>query len=135
MSEPVWLEKSEIITIHEALLARHGGAEGVRDEGLLESALARPQQLFAYGDPPPDICAMAASYAVGIVKNHPFVDGNKRTGFIAAYTFLGANDLELDVGEIEAISMVRALAAGEMDERTFAQWLRVGTGLEERPAL
>ncbi|MCF6199465.1 MAG: type II toxin-antitoxin system death-on-curing family toxin [Hyphomicrobiaceae bacterium] len=124
MSAPVWLELDEIYAIHEALLARYGGAVGVRDDGLLQSALARPQQLFSYEKPAPDLCALAAAYTTGIVKNHPFVDGNKRTGFIAAYSFLGSNGLELTASEVEAASMVIALAAGEMDERTFAQWLR-----------
>lgn len=127
MKEPIWLELTEINAIHLVLLSHHGGAEGTRDEGLLEAAIARPQQIFAYGDPKPDLCALAAGYTTGIVRNHPFVDGNKRTGFLAAYTFLGVNGLELTASEVEATSMVIALAAGEMEENVFAQWLRERT--------
>jgi death-on-curing protein len=127
MKEPVWLEVNEVNAIHLTLLSTHGGAEGTRDEGLLEAAVACPQQLFSYGDPEPDICALAAAYTTGVVRNHPFVDGNKRTGFLAAYTFLGVNGLELTASEVEATSMVLALAAGEMEEKVFAQWLRERT--------
>ena len=127
MSDPHWLELDEVISLHLVLLNEHGGAAGTRDEGLLKSALARPQQLFAYGDPKPDLCALAAAYAAGIVRNHPFVDGNKRTGFVAAGVFLAANVLELTASEVEATSMVIALAASEMDEKTFAQWFRERT--------
>jgi len=127
MSGPVWLEVGEIYAIHEFMLSRFGGAVGVRDDGLLQSALARPQQLFTYEEPAPDLCGLAAAYAAGIVKNHPFVDGNKRTGFTAAGVFLLNNGLELTASEVEAASMVIALAASEMDERTFAQWLRERT--------
>ncbi len=127
MSDPLWLDLDEVIAIHLVLLKEHGGAAGTRDEGLLASAVNRPQQLFAYGDPEPDLCALAAAYTTGIVRNHPFVDGNKRTGFLSAYTFLAANGLELTASEVEATSMVVALAASEMDEKTFAQWFRERT--------
>ncbi len=128
MSDPLWLELDEVIASHIALLAAHGGAAGTRDEGLLAAAIARPQQVYAYDDPKPDLCALAAAYTTGIVRNHPFVDGNKRTGFLSAYTFLAANGLELTASEVEAASMVIALAASEMDEKTFAQWFRERTG-------
>ncbi len=127
MTEPEWLEEHEVLAIHEGVLSLHGGAEGVRDEGLLQSALARPRQLFAYGDPPPDLCALAAAYAAGIIKNHPFVDGNKRTGFLLAYTFLRLNGLELRASEGETYMMIMALAAGDLPEAAFAQWLREWT--------
>ena len=127
MSDPHWLELDEVIAIHLVLLNEHGGAAGTRDEGLLKSALARPQQIYAYEDPKPDLCALAAAYTSGIVRNHPFVDGNKRTGFVAAGVFLAANGLKLTASEVEATSMVVALAASKMDEKTFAQWYRERT--------
>ena len=119
---PVWLEKPAVLAAHQMLLAEFGGSPGLRDDGLLESALARPQNLHAYESP--DIEALAASYAAGIVGNHPFVDGNKRTGFMAAYIFLDRNGLELVAPEAEATAVVRLLAAGEITELDFAAWLR-----------
>ncbi len=127
MTVPEWLEEGEVLAIHESLLSLHGGAEGMRDEGLLQSALARPRQLFSYGDPPPDICALAAAYAAGIINNHPFVDGNKRTGFILAYAFLRLNGLELRASEAETYEIIMALASGNLPESGFAQWLRKWT--------
>ena len=88
----VWIDRTLALAIHERQLSEHGGGSGVRDEGLLESALTRPQQLFAYGDPPPDLAALAASLAFGIARNHPFVDGNKRTALAACLVFLQIND-------------------------------------------
>lgn len=122
MSEPLWLSRQAIEIIHDEQLAEHGGAAGIRDAGLLESALARPQNLFAYGEG--DTGALAAAYAAGIARNHPFVDGNKRTGFLAAYTFLGVNGLDLISPIAEAIVMTLGLASGEMPEEGFAAWLR-----------
>ena len=122
MTEPFWLSRQAIEIIHDEQLVEHGGAGGIRDAGLLESALARPRNLFAYGEA--DICALAAAYAAGIVRNHPFVDGNKRTGFLAAYSFLAVNGLELDAPEAEAVVMTLGLASGEMPEQGFAAWLR-----------
>ena len=122
MSEPLWLSRQAIEIIHDEQLAEHGGAGGLRDSGLLESALARPQNLFAYGEG--DLCALAAAYAAGIVRNHPFVDGNKRTGFIAAALFLQENGLRLNAPEAEAVVMTLGLASGEMPEQGFAAWLR-----------
>ena len=127
MSEPIWLALDEINAIHLAMLAAHGGLEGTRDEGLLAAAAVRPQQLYAYEEPKPDLCALAAAYTMALVRNHPFVDGNKRTGFVAAGVFLGMNGLDLNASEVEAASMVIALAASEMDEKTFAQWFRERT--------
>ena len=123
MNDPVWLERSEILAIHAELLHLFGGLDGVRDDGLLQAALDRPRNRFAYGDPPPGIPALAAAYAEGIVGNHPFLDGNKRTGFMAAYTFLGANGLQLVAPEEEAVERTYALAARAIKEEDYADWL------------
>ena len=120
--EPVWVARELVYVLHERLLAEHGGAPGLRDEGLLASALARPRQIRAYGDP--DLCALAAAYAYGLVQNHPFVDGNKRVAFMVAYVFLARNGRRLVAPEADATAMVMALAAGETDEKAFAAWLR-----------
>lgn len=122
MSPPVWLLRSVIDAVHDAQLAEHGGAEGLRDEGALDSALARPVNLHAYGET--DIFRLAAAYAFGIARSHPFVDGNKRTAFLAAYIFLSINGHELEASEIDAVTAVLALAAGKMSEDEFARWLR-----------
>ena len=108
--------------MHERLLAEHGGAGGTRDPGLLDSALARPRQLHAYGEP--DTCDMAAVYAARIIRNHPFVDGNRRTGFMSAYLFLALNGLLLAASEVDVVQVVTLLAANEIDEVAFAAWLR-----------
>jgi death-on-curing protein len=129
VTEPFWLSRQAIEIIHDEQLVEHGGAGGIRDAGLLESALARPRNLFAYGEA--DICALAAAYAAGIVRNHPFVDGNKRTGFLAAYSFLAVNGLELDAPEAEAVVMTLGLASGEMPEQGFAAWLHDRTRRSE----
>lgn len=123
--DPVWLDPKVIETVHDRLLAEHGGAAGVRDAGLLASALARPRNRAAYDEA--DLCALAAAYAAGIVGNHPFVDGNKRTAFMAAYTFLARNGLRLTAPDDKATHAVHALAAGEMTEDAFAAWLRTWT--------
>jgi death-on-curing protein len=120
--EPVWVARELVLVLHERLLAEHGGAPGVRDEGLLDSALARPRQIRAYGDP--DLCALAAAYAYGLVRNHPFVDGNKRVAFMVAYVFLARNNRRLVAPEADATAMMVALAAGQTDETAFAAWLR-----------
>lgn len=119
---PVWLGEAVVLAMHGRLLAEHGGAPGLRDAALLDSALTRPQQLLAYGDP--DIYDLAAAYASGIVNNHPFVDGNKRTGFMATYVFLASNGLRVIAAEVDTVRSVTLLAAGEIDESTFAAWLR-----------
>jgi death-on-curing protein len=125
MSEPVWIREDVIIAIHERVLADHGGESGIRDPGLLGSALARPQQIYSYGDP--DLIALAAAYAAGIIRNHPFVDGNKRIGFMAAYVFLACNGLKLTATEVSATHAVLDLAAAETTEEQFARWLRDNT--------
>ena len=108
--------------LHDESLAEHGGRPGLRDEGLLESALARPHQLLAYGEP--DLAALAAAYAFGLVRNHAFVDGNKRAAFLAAGLFLALNGWRLEASQLEATRTMLALAAGELPEDAFADWLR-----------
>ena len=120
----VWVEKPLALAIHERQLAEHGGSSGVRDEKLLESALARPQQLFAYGDPPPDLADLAASLAFGLARNHPFVDGNKRTAHVCYRVFLALNDIEFDASDEEKYTVMLALAEGALKEEAFATWLR-----------
>lgn len=121
MKEPRWLTVTAIHTMHEELIAEHGGSSGVRDQGLLESALARPQNLLAYGKP--TLAEMAASYAFGIARNHPFVDGNKRTALMAAYVFLGLNGQRLVAPEAEAVVMTVELASGVCGEAEYSAWL------------
>ena len=122
MKELIWIEKEDCLGFHGALLARFGGLDGLRDSGLLESALARPLQLLAYGDP--DLFELAASYAHGIVKNHPFLDGNKRSGLMAAALFLELNGMIFQAPEEEAVLQTLALAAGEIGADEYAGWLR-----------
>ncbi len=122
MKEPVWLEKLDCLSFHNSLLSRFGGLEGLRDEGLLESALARPLQLLSYGTP--NHFDLAAAYAHGIVKNHPFLDGNKRSGLMAAALFLEINGWIFQAPEAEAVLMTLALAAGELDADEFSAWLQ-----------
>ena len=121
MSEPVWLRIETILAAHDEQLAEHGGGAGVRDPGLLESALARPLNLFAYGEP--SLPKLAASYAFGIARNHPFVDGNKRTAAVAAELFLGLNGLDLTADDVELVRVFLALAAGEVTEEELAAWI------------
>ncbi|MHA1568713.1 MAG: type II toxin-antitoxin system death-on-curing family toxin [Alphaproteobacteria bacterium] len=110
-----------IRAVHQEMIAEHGGMAGIRDEGLLESALARPRRLIAYGDP--DVFELATAYASGIVRDHPFVDGNKRTGLMAAYMFLRLNGYRLVASEVEAAVAFQDLAAGEIDEAMLAKWI------------
>ena len=121
MKEPFWLTREIILAIQGQLIARFGGLDGLRDDGLLESPLERPLQLLHYGSP--SLFDLAANYAYGIVKNHPFLDGNKRVGFMAAYTFLGINGFRLEAPEEEAVIQTLALAAGELDADGFSEWL------------
>ena len=121
MNEPNWVDRQVLIAIQSELLNRFGGLAGIRDEGLLDSAINKPKNLFAYGQP--TIFELAASYATGLVKNHPFLDGNKRIGFMAAYVFLGANGWSLEATEEEAVLETLALAAGERAEADYAAWL------------
>lgn len=118
----IWLRRDALTALHGEQLAEHGGASGVRDQGLLESALARAENLAAYGEP--DAFDLAAAYAFGIVKNHPFLDGNKRTGFIAAATFLALNGWMLTANDRDVVETVLGLAASEIGEAEFALWLK-----------
>jgi death on curing protein len=120
--EPLWILDRAVLAAHGRLLAAHGGAEGLRDAGLLESALARPQQHWAYGSP--DAIELATIYTAGIVRNHPFVDGNKRTGFATGIAFVLLNGLGFQATEEEATRAIFALAAGDLDEAGCATWLR-----------
>lgn len=122
MREPVWIDQREALVLHERLLVLHGGADGVRDEGLLQSALARPRQHAAYADAV-DIVFLAAIYTVAVVKNHPFVDGNKRTGFVLGILFLELNGYAFTATQEDAANAVLALAAGQMDEQGYAAFL------------
>jgi death-on-curing protein len=117
-----WADKRALLLLHDESLAEHGGSPGIRDDGLLESALARPLNLDAYGRP--DFADLAASYAVSLAKNHPFVDGNKRAAFLATGLFLHLNGYRLLVSQADATLTMFAVAAGEMDEASFADWLR-----------
>jgi len=122
-----WLIEGVVIAMHGEQIAAHGGSLGIRDTGLLSSALARPQNQAVYGEP--SVFDLAAAYAFGIIRNHPFVDGNKRTGFLAAYVFLDLNGWELMASEAEAVVAVLALAAKEMDEAGFAGWLKAKSAI------
>ncbi|MDA0262217.1 MAG: type II toxin-antitoxin system death-on-curing family toxin [Proteobacteria bacterium] len=122
MTEPLWLLKSAVVAVHNMIIVRFSGAEGVRDEGFLQSALDRPRNRYHYDDTT-NLSRLAASYAAGIIQNHPFVDGNKRTGFIGAYMFLDLNGMNLQADEASATAMTLALAASEIDETAYAGWL------------
>ena len=123
MAGPRWLTKAEVLAAHERQLAEHGGPPGIRDKGLLESALARPENLQAYGEP--DIADLAAAYAFGLAKNHPFIDGNKRASLAACTTFLLMNGYRLPVDDPANIATWIDLAAGELSESDLAGWLRM----------
>lgn len=120
----VWISKTLALAIHDRQLAEHGGSSGVRDEGLLDSALARPQQLHAYGEPPPDLADLAASLAYGLARNHPFIDGNKRTAAVVCEVFIELNSGKLLANDLELYPQYIGLADGSLPEKDFAQWLR-----------
>jgi len=122
-----WVDRRAIVLLHDESLAEHGGASGLRDEGLLESALARPMNRAAYGQP--DVADLAAAYGVGLAKNHPFVDGNKRTTFLTVGLFLALNGRRLTASQGDATLTMLAVAAGQMDEAAFARWLRGNSGV------
>jgi death-on-curing protein len=121
--EPLWIEERDVLAIHDRLIAVHGGATGLRDRGLLQSALARPRQHHAYADDA-DLIAMAALYTAGIVGNPPFVDGNKRTGFVIGILFLELHGFDFKASEEDATHAVLDLAAGALDEGAYVTWLR-----------
>lgn len=122
MPEPVWIDKRDALTLHDRLLALHGGAAGLRDDGLLQSALARPQQHFAYAEGA-GIVQLAALYTAGIVRNHPFIDGNKRTGFVLGVLFLELNGYVFTASEVNAAQAVIALASSALDETGYMAFL------------
>jgi death on curing protein len=122
MNDWKWVNRQVLLLLHDESLAEHGGAPGLRDEGLLDSALARPLNLALHEQP--DIAGLAASYGVGLAKNHAFVDGNKRAAFLAVGLFLAINGFRLHASQVDATLTVMAVAAGAMDESTFAQWIR-----------
>ncbi|MCA1565727.1 MAG: type II toxin-antitoxin system death-on-curing family toxin [Acidobacteria bacterium] len=124
----VWVHEDVVLAVHLRQLAEHGGGEGVCDEGLLQSALARPQNLLAYGDPPPDLASLAAAYAYGIVHKHPFVDGNKRTALIITRLFLLLNGVNLVTTQEEKYSTFIALATGGLSKEDLASWMKEHLG-------
>jgi death on curing protein len=127
VNEPIWIRLDAVLAMHEESLMLHGGPEGVRDLGLLDSALARPNNLFAYSEESPQLAQFAAAYAKGIVANHPFVDGNKRTAFIASVTFLRLNGLKLTAPKEDRVITFWKLAAGEITESELALWFADNT--------
>ncbi len=130
MTEPEWVDAEVVECFHFDQIREHGGLHGVRDQGMLESALARPEQLWAYGSPKPDLCAMAAAYAFGLAMNHPYLDGNKRTAAITCELFLNLNGKVFTVDEVAKYPHYLALAAGEHTEESFCEWLRTVTTMK-----
>jgi death on curing protein len=124
MKEPVWLLDEVVTAIHSRQLAEHGGLDGIRDPGMLSSALARPKNAFAYPQSKPDVAALAAAYAFGIIKNHPFVDGNQRTAYVLCRTFLKLNGHDIEATDIEKYQTFLAVAEGTLDEARLAAWIR-----------
>lgn len=122
-TEPVWVRDDIVLAIHQRQLAEHGGGEGIRDAGLLHSALHRPKNLYQYTNPKPELAAMAAAYAYGICKNHPFVDGNKRTAFIVCQLFLSLNNAKLNAPADDKYKMFIKLASGALFEDALAKWI------------
>jgi death-on-curing protein len=127
VNQPVWVRQDVVLAMHGELLREHGGPEGVRDLGLLESALARPLNIFAYAEPAPSLPRLAAAYAKGIVANHPFVDGNKRAAFAVSVTFLKLNGLEMTAAKEDRVATFWRLAAGEITEDELALWFERNT--------
>jgi death-on-curing protein len=123
----IWLDASVLLAVHDEQLVEHGGISGVRDNGMFESALAKSQNLAAYGEP--DFAELAAAYGFGLAKNHPFLDGNKRTAFVAVELFLRLNGYVLEADDATCVLAMLAVAAGEMDEQNFAGWIRKNTVL------
>ena len=130
MNEPVWIDERDASALHDRLLALHGGAAGLRDDALLKSALARPQQHYAYGGSP-DVVDLAAIYTAGIVQNHPFIDGNKRTGFVVGILFLELNGYRFTASEEDAAQAVLGLAAADLNEAGYGAFLRANSAREK----
>lgn len=127
MDEPIWMDSTDALILHDAELVAHGGSSGIRDLGLLESALARPRNLWAYLDPRPNLAPLAAAYAFGVSANHPFVDGNKRVALVVSFTFLDVNGLEMCASQEDAYFAIMSLATGEMTEDELAGWFERNT--------
>ena len=123
MSEPIWIKDDVVLAIHRRQLAEHGGGDGVRDSSLLDSALNKPKNLYHYSNPEPDLAALAASYAYGIARNHPFIDGNKRTAFVVCRLFLKLNGTNLTASQEEKYNSFLTLAAGNLSEQELANWI------------
>jgi len=130
MKNPQWVLRETALALHQRVVAEFGGMDGLRDEGLFDSALARPQQIFAYGNPDP--FTLAAAYASGLVGNHPFMDGNKRIGFMTSVVFLELNGYRITASEVEATLNTLALAAGELSEAGYAAWLKANSRRSHR---
>lgn len=128
MREPIWIGVLEALVLHDMQLVTFGGAAGVRDVGLLESALARPRNLLVYGKKRPSLVRLAAAYAFGIIKNHPFIDGNKRTALVIAFAFLEVNGVEMNASEEDAYQMFMDLASGRVSEEEFGAWISENSG-------
>ena len=131
MADWVWLSPAVLRAVHEEQLAEHGGASGMRDAGLFESAMARPQNLVAYGKP--DIADLAAAYGYGLARNHPFIDGNKRTAFVAVELFIALNGRRLRADDVDCVLTMLSVAAGALDEAAFAAWIRSKSAAGSRP--
>ena len=122
MQKPLWMDLADAVIVHDQELSVHGGSAGIRDQSLLESALARPRNIWAYAETPPPLTTLAAAYAYGISANHAFLDGNKRAALVVSFTFLEVNGLEVTATQEEAYSTILALAAGEISEAELAAW-------------
>jgi death-on-curing protein len=127
MEEPLWMELADAIIAHDLELTAHGGSAGIRDAGLLDSALARPRNLWAYAESAPSLVVLAAAYAFGISSNHPFVDGNKRTALLVSFAFLDVNASEVIASQEDAFLIILGLAAGEITEEQLARWFERNT--------
>lgn len=132
MTQWVWLQREVVVAVHEEQLAEHGGGVGIRDAGLLESALAKPENLACYGEP--DVAALAAAYGWGISRNHAFIDGNKRTGFVAVELFLALNGHSLHATDTDCVLTMLGVSSGEITEAKFAGWIRERLVTKARPA-
>jgi death-on-curing protein len=128
MQEPIWMEAADAVVAHDLQLAAHGGSTGIRDAGLLESALAKAKNIWAYADSTPTFATLAAAYAFGISSNHPFIDGNKRTALVLSFAFLDVNGFEVTASQEEAFFTILGLAAGEITEAELARWFAEHTG-------
>jgi death-on-curing protein len=122
MTEPIWMELGDAVIFHDMELAAHGGSAGLREPGMLESAIMRPRNLWAYTDAPPSLTRLAAAYAFGISSNHPFVDGNKRTSLVVSFAFLDTSGVAVTASQEDAYETILRLAAGEIGEQQIAQW-------------